>query len=133
MVEAAAIDRASTAPEHVFEELSSIVTETEERGAASDWSGVGTAGVRFHQAIIKLAQSPLMNEYFANIVAQLRLVLAFMPDEGEFQKIWTPRDREIYESLVGGRRDQARRELMSYLDDSEALIIENLRALDRRR
>lgn len=133
MLEGAAIDRAPSAPEHVFDELRAIVAETERQEQAENWIAVGTSGVRFHQGIIRLAQSPLIEDFFANIVAQLRLALALMPDEAEFQRLWTPRDREILDLLLAGRRDQARRELMAYLDEAESCFVESVRAIDRRR
>jgi DNA-binding GntR family transcriptional regulator len=92
------------------------------------WQDAGTASLVFHQAIVGLCDSERLNAFFANILAQLRLVFAVMPDEPAFQRQWVHRDRRIADLLLGGRRSDAAAELARYLDDSEALVIDAIRA-----
>ncbi len=50
-----------------------------------DWRAVGTHSLAFHQHIVGLLRSPLFDEFFTNVVAQLRLVFFVAPDESRFQ------------------------------------------------
>lgn len=131
LTETAAIGRAGDAPEAVFEEMRAVLAAAATAARQGDWRLAGTQSVRFHQSIIHLAQSPTLDAFFANIVAQLRLVLAVMPDEEQFQRLWPERDVEIYELIRSGQRDLARHALTAYLDDAESRIVETLRAQTR--
>ncbi|MFP3561125.1 FCD domain-containing protein, partial [Paraburkholderia sp. SIMBA_049] len=46
-----------------------------------NWQAVGTQSLRFHQHIVSLLKSSLLDEFFRTISAQLRLVFASDPDE----------------------------------------------------
>lgn len=88
-----------------------------------DWRAVATRSLVFHQQVVGLMSSPLFDEFFAQVIAQLRLVFCAAPDEEHFQSPWLERDREIFTLLV--RQDKpATGEAMSlYLDDSERLSL----------
>jgi len=131
-VECAAVLRSFDAPEELITQLTACVERSEEMDAQGNWSSVGTASVRFHQAIVGLTRSPLMDEFFSTILAQLRLAIAIMPDEAEYQKAWIPRDRDIHDLILDGKREHAARELKTYLDDSEARLVATLRAQSRK-
>ncbi len=69
---------------------------------------MATHSLLFHQQIVGLMRSPLFDEFFAQVIAQLRLVFCAAPDEQRFQSPWLERDLEIYTLLVqdeqaGGR------------------------------
>lgn len=91
------------------------------------WQQTGTASLEFHAAVVALAGSERVNHFFAALAAQLRLAFAIMPDEAEFQALWVDRDRAIADLLLAGRRDAAEAELMAYLADSEAAIVDAVR------
>ncbi|NBF03833.1 GntR family transcriptional regulator [Pseudomonas sp. Fl5BN2] len=88
-----------------------------------DWRAVGTHGLRFHQYVVALLDSRLFDEFFTNVVAQLRLVFCVAPDEALFQAPWLMRDRQIHESLVEGDKISAGEAMELYLDDSERLLL----------
>ncbi len=88
-----------------------------------DWRAVGTHGLRFHQHVVGLLDSPLFDEFFTNVVAQLRLVFCNAPDEAQFQAPWLMRDRSIYQCLAEGDRTSAGEAMETYLDDSERLLL----------
>ncbi|KAF0865461.1 GntR family transcriptional regulator [Pseudomonas sp. LD120] len=88
-----------------------------------DWRAVGTQGLRFHQQVVGLLGSPLFDEFFTNVVAQLRLVFCSVPDEARFQGPWLARDRQIHEWLLEGDRASASDAMASYLQDSERLLL----------
>ena len=67
--------------------------------------------------------SPLFDEFFAQVIAQLRLVFCAAPDEQRFQSPWLERDREIYQLLVQQDKPAAGEAMSLYLDDSERLSL----------
>lgn len=91
-----------------------------------DWQAFGTHSLRFHQHIIGLLRSPLLDAFFTNIAAQMRLVFAVAPDEENFQRPWLERDREIHDLLAAGRRHDAAEAMLRYLDDSEHSLLDLL-------
>ncbi|MHC8378095.1 GntR family transcriptional regulator [Pseudomonas sp. MDT1-16] len=91
-----------------------------------DWRAVGTDSLAFHQHIVGLLRSPLFDEFFTNVVAQLRLVFCTAPDESRFQAPWLARDRQIHEWLVEGDKRAAEDAMSLYLDDSEHLLLQML-------
>ncbi|EXF92578.1 GntR family transcriptional regulator [Pseudomonas fluorescens HK44] len=106
--------------DHMIEaiEASQLARERE------DWRAVGTHSLRFHQHIVGLLRSPLFDEFFTNVVAQLRLVFSAAPDESRFQAPWLERDRHIHDLLVEGDKPGAYDALSDYLDDSEQQLLE---------
>ncbi|KAA0943293.1 GntR family transcriptional regulator [Pseudomonas sp. ANT_H14] len=88
-----------------------------------DWRAVATHSLTFHQQIVGLLCSPLFDEFFAQVIAQLRLVFCAAPDEQRFQSPWLERDREIYALLVRGNKLAAGEAMSLYLDDSERLSL----------
>lgn len=91
-----------------------------------DWRAVGTHGLAFHQHIVGLMCSPLLDEFFTNVVAQLRLVFCSAPDEARFQVPWLARDRQIHDWLAEGNKLAALEGMGLYLDDSEQLLLQLL-------
>jgi len=88
-----------------------------------DWRAVATHSLLFHQRIVGLMRSPLFDEFFAQVIAQLRLVFCAAPDEQRFQLPWLERDREIYALLVKGDKPAAQEAMSVYLQDSERLSL----------
>jgi len=88
-----------------------------------DWRAVGTHGLAFHQHIVGLMRSPLLDEFFTNVVAQMRLVFCSAPDEARFQAPWLARDRRIHDWLAEGNKLAALEGMNLYLDDSEQLLL----------
>ncbi|WP_434656544.1 GntR family transcriptional regulator [Pseudomonas sp. R3-56] len=88
-----------------------------------DWRAVGTHGLAFHQHIVGLMRSPLLDEFFTNVVAQMRLVFCSATDEARFQAPWLARDRQIHDWLAEGNKLAALEGMNLYLDDSEQLLL----------
>jgi DNA-binding GntR family transcriptional regulator len=126
-IEVRAVQRSVYSTEQHFAALQSAIDDEASGARTGDWQFVGTAGVHFHQALVALIGSPMLDEFFQRVVAQLRLVFVGMSSEGELHQPWLDRDRRICELVVGGLRDDAVAELERYLDDSERLIIDLVR------
>ncbi|PWK34593.1 GntR family transcriptional regulator [Pseudomonas sp. OV226] len=99
---------------------------TELARAREDWRAVGTHSLAFHQHIVGLLRSPLFDEFFTNVVAQLRLVFFVAPDESRFQSPWLARDQQIHQLLAEGDQRAAMEAMSLYLDDSEHLLLQML-------
>jgi DNA-binding GntR family transcriptional regulator len=96
-----------------------------------NWQAFGTHSLRFHQHIVGLMRSPLLDEFFTHIAAQMRLVFSNAPSEETFQKPWLERDRQIHDLLVDGHKQAAGEALASYLNDSESLLLDILSSLPK--
>jgi len=93
-----------------------------------DWRALGTHSLHFHQHIVGLLCSPLFDEFFATVAAQMRLLFSLAPDEEGFQRPWMDRDRQIHDLLGSGRLQAAAEAMTSYLDDSENRLLDLLSA-----
>ncbi|RED02851.1 GntR family transcriptional regulator [Ectopseudomonas oleovorans] len=93
-----------------------------------DWRALGTHGLHFHQHIVGLLGSPLFDEFFATVAAQIRLLFSLAPDEEHFQRPWIIRDRQIHDLLAAGQGQAAAEAMASYLDDSENRLLDLLSA-----
>ena len=47
---------------------------------AKDWLSVGSEDLAFHAAIVELADSPRLNNFFSQILAEIRLAFGLLPD-----------------------------------------------------
>lgn len=93
-----------------------------------DWRAFGTHSLHFRQHIVGLLRSPLFDQFFANVAAQMRLLFSIAPDEEHFQRPWLARDRQIHDLLSAGRLQAAAEAMASYLDDSENRLLDLLSA-----
>jgi DNA-binding GntR family transcriptional regulator len=133
ILEVGAVRASSHASDRTLTALDAAAdTGTRER-QLEHWREAGTASLAFHAALVALAGSARLDGFFAGLAAQLRLAFAVMPDEGAFQAQWVDRDRSIADLLLAGRRDAAEMELLAYLADSEAAVVDALRADHRGR
>lgn len=102
--------------------------EDEQRGAISgDWLSAATAGLRFHQQLVAMLGSPLLDEFFAQVAARLRLAFVGWTGKEELHAPWLERDKALYQLLIAGRRDEAAAELERYLTESEQQVIDFVR------
>jgi DNA-binding GntR family transcriptional regulator len=92
------------------------------------WREVGTLSLAFHQIIVAVLGSRLIDEFFLNVCAQMRLIFSVGPDESIVQKPkWVDWEARIHQLLLEGRYAQAEKELAGYLDDSEAALSDMVR------
>ncbi|WP_285429133.1 GntR family transcriptional regulator [Pseudomonas sp. lyk4-R2A-8] len=122
-LELQAIAQSAALTHEQSERMQDVIDATTLAHEREDWRSVATHSLLFHQQIVALLQSPLFNEFFAQIVAQLRLVFCAAPDEQDFQAPWLERDREIYRLLTNNDKPAASEAMSLYLDDSEHLSL----------
>jgi DNA-binding GntR family transcriptional regulator len=127
IVELRAVEDIALAPPGALEALEGATAATERALKAGAWRDVGTASLRFHQALVATLDSRRLNALFRTIIAQLRLAFAVAADEADLQRPWVSRDREICDLLTAGLRAAAAAALRRYLDDSERMVRELVR------
>ncbi|MBO0890019.1 MAG: GntR family transcriptional regulator [Acidothermales bacterium] len=99
------------------------VQDGEDAAGESDWLAVGTADIRFHQAVAALAGSERVDDVMRRVLAELRLVFHVMADPRRFHEAYLPRNREIADVLGTGSGAAAARMLAAYLDDAERQLV----------
>lgn len=131
ILEVGGVRASSGAPEVLIERVDQAATASLQEENLEDWRAAGTASLAFHGCLVALAGSDRLNEFFTELSAQLRLAFAVMPDEAVFQARWIRRDREIADLVLAGRREAAEVELLAYLADAEASVVDGVRAAHR--
>lgn len=121
VIECAAVGNFSLA-EHDLNSVREALELADDRFEAEDWNGVGTADIRFHQAIVDLNNSRRINEMMEGIWAELRLIFLAMGDPHEFHGPYLERNREIVDALEAGEAVKAEELMLSYLNDAETQI-----------
>jgi DNA-binding GntR family transcriptional regulator len=122
-----AIERSSFASQEDLAEIKRAVEKAQEFVAQQAWAKAGTAGMEFHQAIVRLLGSRKMDAMFEVLCAQMRLAFAAFADEGTHQAPWLSRDVEICDHLLQGKRQDALHSMEKYLDESEQTLLDALR------
>lgn len=93
-----------------------------------DWTGVGTANVKFHRAITALAGSARLDEEMKRLLAELRLAFHVMGDHEEFYRDYLPLNQSIVDRLDAGEVRQAEESLLTYFDRAEKHLVTGLGA-----
>ncbi|MEV1175861.1 GntR family transcriptional regulator [Nonomuraea sp. NPDC049784] len=122
VLEGAAV-RLSPAPE-ALAVIKEAVLDAERAAAQDDWQGVGTANIRFHQALVSLNGSPRIDEAMRQLLAELRLVFHVMENPRAFHEPFVDRNRTLLGLIESGRPEKAAAYLADYLDHAERLLIE---------
>ncbi|MFI6369171.1 GntR family transcriptional regulator [Nocardia sp. NPDC050630] len=124
VVELRAVDEIALTQPGAAQAMQDALAASEFALQAGAWRDVGTASLRFHQALVATLGSRRLDALFRTIVAQLRLAFAAAENEADLQRPWVARDREICELLIAGLRATAAAELRRYLDESERAMLE---------
>ncbi|GAA0914065.1 GntR family transcriptional regulator [Nonomuraea longicatena] len=104
------------------------VADAERAASAGDWQGVGTANIRFHQALVGLNGSARLDEAMRQLLAELRLVFHVIKEPRVLHEPFVARNRRLLELMEAGRADEAAAYLAAYLDDAERLLVQAHRA-----
>ncbi|MEU4514499.1 GntR family transcriptional regulator [Nonomuraea wenchangensis] len=97
--------------------------DAERAAAEDDWQRVGTANIRFHQALVSLNDSPRIDELMRQLLAELRLVFHVMDNPRAFHEPFVERNRVLLGLVESGRREEAAAYLDDYLDHAEKLLV----------
>jgi DNA-binding GntR family transcriptional regulator len=119
-----AVIRTVTGPRPGIETVAAAVLDGEDALSGSDWQALGTANIKFHQALVALAGSPRADELMSGILAELRLVFHVMVDPRRFHEPYLARNRQILQQLQRGDGPAAAEALDVYLHDAENQLVQ---------
>jgi DNA-binding GntR family transcriptional regulator len=126
LIETAALDAAKTPLE--LGDVRAAVEDGEAAARNGEWQTVGTANIRFHQAIVGLADSARLNEFMRGLLAELRLVFHVVDDPKRLHEPYVPRNRALLTTLEHGDLTAAQQELAGYLDEASNELIDATRS-----
>ncbi|MFG5778499.1 GntR family transcriptional regulator [Comamonas sp. J-3] len=107
----------------VLERMQTVTESAEKAHAAGNWRKVGTLSLQFHQLLVSLIGSELLDDFFLTLCAQLRLVFSCEDREENIQTMdWIDKERKIAHLLRKGERQAAAAELEDYLSLSEKTL-----------
>ncbi|MEW9613133.1 GntR family transcriptional regulator [Shinella sp. S4-D37] len=98
------------------------------RRAESDWIGVGSANMVFHTAVIDLADSARLNEFYERISAELRLCFGLLNDPEHLHSPFVDMNDAITTLVETNRPEEAAAQMETYLNLAERTM---LKALER--
>ncbi|MEU6714669.1 GntR family transcriptional regulator [Nonomuraea sp. NPDC046802] len=122
VLEGAAVRRGPS--ERTLAVIREAVRDAERAAGQDDWQGVGTANIRFHQALVSLNESPRIDEAMRQLLAELRLVFHVMENPRAFHEPFVDRNRTLLGLIESGSPDKAAAYLDDYLDHAERLLVD---------
>ena len=123
VVECAAARSVTERPK-TFARLAKAVSDGDDAEKLEQWQELGTANIRFHQALAALTGSARIDELMQGIFAELRLVFHVMADPRRFHERYLVRNHEILDRIEAGDGSGAEKLLAVYLDDSRRQLVE---------
>ncbi|MFB9250434.1 GntR family transcriptional regulator [Sphaerisporangium melleum] len=124
LLECWAIRQAGPLSEESLAGLREAVAVAESAAGEQRWEDVGTANMRFHAAIVRLAGSPRLDETMGRLLAELRLAFLEMDNPHAFHEPYLVRNREILRLIEAGDTTGAERLLDDYLADAERQLVQ---------
>lgn len=88
-----------------------------------DWLGVGTANMKFHRAVVELADSERLNLLFESVLAELRLAFGLLRDPEFLHAPYVDMNRNILELTEAGEFARGAAALNDYLVHSERIVL----------
>jgi DNA-binding GntR family transcriptional regulator len=119
VIECAAVRSVRALSDVDAKRLREAVDDAEQAATAGRWQDVGTANLRFHQAIAGLLGSPRVDELMRQLSAELRLVFHVIQDPRILYEPYVPRNHAILNTLLSGSPAEAENQLADYLTDAE--------------
>ncbi|WP_199547970.1 GntR family transcriptional regulator [Streptomyces sp. N35] len=118
-----AVVRGLGKPPYTLDGLRTAVEEGRRAAGAEDWTGVGTANIRFHSELVALAGSARTDELMRSVFAELRLAFHLVDDPHRLHEPYLGRNAELLDTLDAGGRAAAEKLLAGYLDDSRKRVV----------
>jgi DNA-binding GntR family transcriptional regulator len=125
MVECAAL-RQSWARHASVAFMREAVEEAKIRRDVQDWVAVGSANMRFHQAVVDLADSTRLSDFYERIAAELRLGFGLLANPEHLHAPFVELNDNIVKLVEDGKADDAARGMEVYLNLSERTVLKSL-------
>ncbi|GLW27559.1 GntR family transcriptional regulator [Actinoplanes regularis] len=123
ILECGALRNLAAVPPEAVARVGAAIEAADEAAARGDWVAVGTANMRFHQAIADLSGSRRVAGTVRALLAELRLVFLVVPDSRQLHEPYLAGNRALHRLLAAGDVPAAERALQSYFDDAEARLL----------
>ncbi|MFC7384246.1 GntR family transcriptional regulator [Sphaerisporangium rhizosphaerae] len=123
LIECSAIRQSGRPSAEALADLREAVAAAGRAAAEERWEDVGTANIRFHQAIVHLTGSPRLDETMRRLLAELRLSFLEMANPRAFHEPYLWRNRDILQLIETGDTEGAERALSDYLTDAEHQLV----------
>ncbi|GAB7047674.1 GntR family transcriptional regulator [Catenuloplanes indicus JCM 9534] len=131
ILECGALRNLDALPPESAGRLRTAIESADEAAARADWGAVGTANMRFHQAIADLSGSRRVAESVRALLAELRLVFLVVADPRALHEPYVAGNRALYELLAAGDLRAAEEALQRYFDDAEKQLLAAYAAANR--
>jgi len=123
IVECAAVQRIEVIKPERLRALTAAISDGQKAADADDWRRVGAASIRFHEALVTLAESERLNSLITGVLAEFRLAYALMSDTNKFHAAFLKRHRGIVDAIAAGDLSGAAAQLDDYLADAEEAVL----------
>ncbi|MEO7059791.1 MAG: GntR family transcriptional regulator [Lapillicoccus sp.] len=106
--------------------LHADVADAVSASKSGDWVAVGTANMQFHHDLVALGKSPRTDQVTQRLLAEVRLAFHAAASPERLHRKYVERNRELLDLLVKGDFEAAATRLESYLEDSQAELLDAL-------
>lgn len=96
-----------------------------------NWHAVGSANMLFHTAIVELADSPRLSQFYAQIAAELRLSFFMLGSAELLHAPYVDMNQDIVTKMESGALAEAAASLEFYLNLSERTVLAALERASR--
>ncbi|HEU5473291.1 MAG TPA: GntR family transcriptional regulator [Actinophytocola sp.] len=103
--------------------LHEAVLDAQDAAKEGRWADVGTANLRFHQAIVGMIGSPRIDEVMRRVWAELRLVWHVLDDPRTSFERYISVNSELLDLLLIGDFTRAEKVLKTYLTSAEKQFV----------
>lgn len=124
-----AVQESQDATEAAMDRVEASVVKAENAPSNESWSDAQEHSASFHQAIVGLLGSPMLDEFYVNLMARLSTTFARSKEPGNYHSHWANPHRDILEKMRSGDRHGAEGLLRIHLDDSEASTLDLARSV----
>ena len=90
---------------------------------SGQWVEVGTANMRFHKAVVALADSERLNTLFSHLLVELRLAFGMLSDAEFLHAPYIDMNAAMLERFEAGDMAQAAKLMHEYLTHSERVVL----------
>lgn len=107
---------------HRLTPLRDAVEAAEHASDLGQWPQVITANMRFHQALVALADSPRLNTLLQRLLAEMRLIFAVVGNPQPLYEPYVAQNRYLYQGIADGKFEEMAQYLEQYLHESETAL-----------
>ncbi|NNV09947.1 GntR family transcriptional regulator, partial [Geobacillus sp. MMMUD3] len=119
-----AVEESQDATDEAMAVVEASVVRAENAPENEGWADAQEHSASFHRAIVGLLGSPLLDEFYLNLMARLSTTFSRSPEPGKYHSHWANPHRDILEKIKSGDRQGAEGLLRIHLDDSEASTLD---------